>query len=159
VLDDGSWKETVRPFMNDFVSRCAGSFIEEKTHSLVWHYRNVGESIGFDRSREMITTLEVLLPHQLRVIDGNHVVEVKNVDTDKGRMAKQLVLAHPYEFVLAIGNDRTDEDMFSVLQSPDQHTVKVGKGPTGATYRLDTVSQVLSLLRTFAHPHQLADAE
>ncbi|RIV23913.1 bifunctional alpha,alpha-trehalose-phosphate synthase (UDP-forming)/trehalose-phosphatase [Fibrisoma montanum] len=150
VLGDSDWKETVRPLMNDFVSRCAGSFIEEKTHSLAWHYRNVGEELGFLRSREMVTTLEALLPHQLRVIDGNRVVEVKNADTDKGRMAKQLALASPYEFVLAIGDDRTDEDMFTALVGPNQYTIKVGRGATDANYRLDAVSQVLALLRDFA---------
>ncbi|GAB3770123.1 bifunctional alpha,alpha-trehalose-phosphate synthase (UDP-forming)/trehalose-phosphatase [Spirosoma horti] len=158
VLDDDAWKETVRPFMADFCSRCAGSFVEEKSHSLVWHYRNVGEEIGFDRSREMITTLDVLLPYQLRVIDGNKVVEVKNADTDKGRMARQLALAYPYEFVLAVGDDRTDEDLFSVLSGPEHHTIKVGQGATSALYRIESVPQVLALLREFVNHHQLTKA-
>ncbi|MCK8495150.1 bifunctional alpha,alpha-trehalose-phosphate synthase (UDP-forming)/trehalose-phosphatase [Spirosoma sp. RP8] len=153
VLDDGSWKDTVRPLMADFVSRCEGSSIEEKNHSLAWHYRSVADDIGFDRSREMLTTLMALLPHQLRVIDGNKVIEVKNVDTDKGRMAKQLAFAFPYDFVLAIGDDRTDEDMFSALAGQDQYTIKIGKGATNAAYRLDNVQQVLDLLSEFAnHP-------
>ncbi|QJW89499.1 bifunctional alpha,alpha-trehalose-phosphate synthase (UDP-forming)/trehalose-phosphatase [Spirosoma taeanense] len=159
VLDDGSWKDTVRPLMADFVSRCAGSFIEEKSHSLAWHYRNVSEAMGFDRSREMITTLQSLLPYQLRVIDGNKVVEVKNADTDKGRMAKQLAMAYPYEFVLAIGDDRTDEDLFSVLLSPTHHTIKVGRGATSAGYRLDSVPQVLALLHELVNHSQLAKTE
>ena len=159
LADDSGWKELVRPLMTDFVGRCAGSFMEEKNHSLAWHYRNVGESTGFDRSRELITTLQALLPHQLRVIDGNKVVEVKNADTDKGRMAKQLALAYPYEFVLAIGDDRTDEDMFTALSGPDQYSIKVGKGATSALFRLDSVQQVLNLLGEFAAQPRLAKAE
>ncbi len=159
VLDDGAWKEAVRPLMADFVSRCADSFIEEKNYSLAWHYRNVSEPMGFDRSRELIVTLQALLPFQLRVIDGNKVVEVKNADTDKGRMARQLAMAYPYEFTLAIGDDRTDEDTFLALRAFHAFTVKVGAGATNAAYRLNAVADVLSLLRTFAHPQQIGNTE
>lgn len=155
VLDDGDWKESVRPLMADFVSRCAESFIEEKNHSLAWHYRNVSETSGFDRSRELIATLDALLPYQLRVMDGNKVVEVKNADTDKGRVARQLALAHPYEFVMAVGDDRTDEDTFLALRGLNAYTIKVGPGATNAGYRVNTVADVLSLLRSFVHPPQL----
>ncbi|GAA4468167.1 bifunctional alpha,alpha-trehalose-phosphate synthase (UDP-forming)/trehalose-phosphatase [Nibrella saemangeumensis] len=150
LLDDGSWKEVVRPFLNDFVSRCPASFVEEKNYSLAWHYRNSDPDTGFLRSRELINTLEHLLPYQLRVLDGNKVVEIKNVDTDKGKVAKQLTLAHPYELVLAIGDDRTDEDMFCALNLTNHFTIKVGKGSTNAKHRLESVSQVISLLRELA---------
>ncbi len=148
-LDNGVWKDTVRPIMNDFVSRCAGSFVEEKAYSLAWHYRNVTENIGFDRSREMIQTLEYLLPHQLRLLDGKKVIEIKSVDTDKGKAAIQQLMARPYDFVAVIGDDQTDEDMFSALNGSDSYTIKVGRGATSAHYRLDNVQQVLTLLKEF----------
>jgi trehalose 6-phosphate synthase/phosphatase len=156
LLEEDDWKDTIRPILTDFVSRCAGSLIEEKNHSLAWHYRNVSDETGFDRSREMIITLQALLPFNLRVIDGNKVIEVKNVDTDKGRMARQLALAHPYSFVLAIGDDRTDEDMFSALTGPEQFTIKVGRGPTRAKYRIDSVQHVLSLVSELLTIHKIS---
>jgi len=150
ILDDGAWKKIVFPVLNDFVSRCPDSFVEEKSNSLAWHYRNAEDETGFVRSRELISTLENLLPYQLRVIDGNCVVEIKSTETDKGKVAKQLTLAHPYDFVLAIGDDRTDEDMFSALTLENQYTVKVGKGTTSAAYRIANVPEVLALLKDFS---------
>ncbi|MBC3788360.1 bifunctional alpha,alpha-trehalose-phosphate synthase (UDP-forming)/trehalose-phosphatase [Spirosoma utsteinense] len=149
ILDDSHWKETVRPLLEGFVSRCDGSFIDEKSHSIAWHYREVSETIGFERSRELVLTLNALLPYQLRAIDGNKVVEVKIADTDKGRMARQLAMAYPYDFVLAVGDDSTDEDMFRDLTGDGHYTVKVGRGATTAGYRLDSVKEVLSLLTAF----------
>ncbi|WP_421829425.1 bifunctional alpha,alpha-trehalose-phosphate synthase (UDP-forming)/trehalose-phosphatase [Larkinella sp.] len=150
ILDDGSWKEIVSPVLIDFVTRCPGSFIEEKSHSLAWHYRSAESETGFVRSRELITTLENLLPYQLRVIDGNCVVEIKSTETDKGKVAKQLSLARPYDFVLAIGDDRTDEDMFTALTLENQYTVKVGPGSTHAAHRVENVQEVLALLKDFS---------
>jgi trehalose 6-phosphate synthase/phosphatase len=149
ILDDGSWKQIVSPVLIDFVTRCPGSFVEEKSHSLAWHYRSSESETGFVRSRELINTLENLLPYQLRVIDGNCVVEIKSTETDKGKVAKQLSLARPYDFVLAIGDDRTDEDMFSALTQENQYTVKVGPGTSSAAYRVENVQEVLSLLKDF----------
>jgi len=146
-LDDGAWKTIVQPVLDEFVSRCPGSFVEEKSHSLAWHYRNSDEETGFTRSRELISTLGHLLPATLRVLDGNRVIEVKSTETDKGKVARQLALAYPYEFVLAIGDDRTDEDMFVNLTQPNEYTIKVGRGSTSALYRLNGVGDVLSLLR------------
>ncbi|GAB3316845.1 bifunctional alpha,alpha-trehalose-phosphate synthase (UDP-forming)/trehalose-phosphatase [Larkinella ripae] len=150
ILDDGSWKQIVSPVLIDFVTRCPGSFVEEKSHSLAWHYRSAESETGFVRSRELINTLENLLPYQLRVIDGNCVVEIKSTETDKGKVAKQLSLARPYDFVLAIGDDRTDEDMFSALTLENQYTVKVGPGTTNAAFRLENVQEVLGLLKDFS---------
>ncbi|GAA4407940.1 bifunctional alpha,alpha-trehalose-phosphate synthase (UDP-forming)/trehalose-phosphatase [Nibrella viscosa] len=150
LLDDDSWKALVRPFLNDFASRCPDAFIEEKNYSLAWHYRNADPDTGFIRSRELIHTLEHLLPYQLRVLDGNKVVEIKNVDTDKGKVARQLALAHPYELVVAIGDDRTDEDMFCALTLKNHFTIKVGRGSTNARHRVENVSQVLALLKELA---------
>ncbi|GAB3909679.1 bifunctional alpha,alpha-trehalose-phosphate synthase (UDP-forming)/trehalose-phosphatase [Larkinella knui] len=150
ILDDGSWKTIVSPLLIDFVTRCPGSFVEEKSHSLAWHYRSAESETGFVRSRELINTLENLLPYQLRVIDGNCVVEIKSTETDKGKVAKQLSLARPYDFVLAIGDDRTDEDMFSALKLENQYTIKVGPGTTNAAYRIESVGEVLALLKDFS---------
>jgi len=150
VLDDGAWKEIVAPLLAEFVSRCPGSFVEEKSHSLAWHYRNAPEEMGFVRSRELISTLENILSDQLRVLDGNKVVEIKSAETDKGKVARQLSLAHPYDFVLVIGDDRTDEDMFAALTLPQHHTVKVGRGTTTARYRVGGVGEVLGLLGELA---------
>src|SRR5690606_37962840 len=43
---DDSWKEDIRQIMEYYVLRTPGAFIEEKHHSLVWHYRKVESGLG-----------------------------------------------------------------------------------------------------------------
>jgi trehalose 6-phosphate synthase/phosphatase len=40
INDNGLWKKTVFPILNQITSVCPESFVEEKTYSLAWHYRN-----------------------------------------------------------------------------------------------------------------------
>ncbi|RAJ94126.1 trehalose 6-phosphate synthase/phosphatase [Larkinella arboricola] len=151
--DETHWKASVRPHLEEVVNRCAGSFIEEKATTLAWHYRNAEERIGFERSRELLFTLTQLLPHGLRVLDGHKVVEIKSVDWDKGKLAERLIAANPYDFVLAIGDDQTDEDMLAVLTEKHHYPIKVGEGATVAAFRVSDVGQVLTLLNAFVkHP-------
>ncbi len=46
---------------------------------------------------------------------------------------------------MAIGDDKTDEDLFEVLPS-SAFSIKVGLGPTKARFNLSSQSQVLPLL-------------
>ncbi|MDQ3222621.1 MAG: bifunctional alpha,alpha-trehalose-phosphate synthase (UDP-forming)/trehalose-phosphatase, partial [Gemmatimonadota bacterium] len=49
--------------------------------------------------------------------------------------------------VLAIGDDRTDEDLFAALP-PEAITIRVGPGPTRARFRVDGVAAVRALLQS-----------
>lgn len=159
-LPDGTWQENPDAFhpewranifqaMNLAVQRCPGAFIEEKTHSLAWHYRNAPPDLGFARSRELIETLMATVGNQLQVIDGNRVVEVRVAGVDKGSVASRLASADQYDFILAIGDDRTDEDMFRAL-TDRAVTIKVGQQKTLARYSLPDTAAVLSFLQRFA---------
>jgi trehalose 6-phosphate synthase/phosphatase len=143
---DQSWKPLIRPSFEMFVQRCPGSFVEEKNHTLAWHYRNVDPELGFVRSRELLDNLYHLIRNaQLQVIDGNKVIEVRVAGVDKGSAARKLLQQKPAEFVLVIGDDKTDEDMFQALEH-SAVTIKVGQGITQAQYILPTQRQVLELL-------------
>ncbi len=146
------WKEEIRPVMQKFVSRCVGSFIEEKTNTIAWHYRNTHPDLGFSRSRELINNLTQMLQNTLlQVIDGNKVVEVRMSGFDKGIMALKIVNETNPDFVLCIGDDTTDEDMFKAL-GPDAFTLKVSNGPTAAHYTVLSQLNVLPLLNELTQP-------
>jgi trehalose 6-phosphate synthase/phosphatase len=141
------WKEQIRPLLELFVTRCVGSFIEEKGNTLAWHYRNTHPDLGFNRSRELRNSLSQLTTNTpLQVIDGNKVLEVRLMGIDKGATAQKLVRHFQPDFTLCIGDDTTDEDMFRVLRD-EAYTVKIGGGSTGAKYTLLSQIQVLPLLR------------
>jgi trehalose 6-phosphate synthase/phosphatase len=146
------WKDQVRRIMQLFVTRCAGSFIEEKTNTLAWHYRNTQVDLGFARSRELINNLSQLIQNTpLQVIDGNKVVEIRMAGFDKGTITLRILNEAQPDFVLCIGDDTTDEDMFKVLEDPaytaNTYTIKIGSRGTAAKYTLPTQQQVLPLLK------------
>lgn len=151
VIDlDSSWKLIFKPVLELFTQRSPGSFIENKKHTLVWHYRNVETGLGFSRSRELLDSLHHLIRNtELNVIDGNRVIEIRKTGVDKGSVARQLVDRNTYDFVLAIGDDKTDEDMFLQLQE-DAFTVKIGSGQTAARYYITRQSDAINLLQKLA---------
>src|ERR1700741_3260974 len=114
--------------MQLFVIRCAGSFIEEKTNTIAWHYRNTQAGLGFSRSRELLNTLSQLIQNTtLQVIDGNKVGEVRIGGFDKGATALEKLQPMEPDFVLCMGDDPTHEDMFKALEG-EAYTIKVNNG-------------------------------
>lgn len=148
---DDEWKSAIRPTLELFATRCPGSFVEEKKFTLTWHYRNVERDLGFVRSRELLDNLYHLIRNaNLHVIDGNKVIEVRIAGIDKGVAVKKIIADHATDFILAIGDDRTDEDMFRAL-SDSGITIKVGSGHTQARYYLPNHREVLQLLSQLVH--------
>jgi trehalose 6-phosphate synthase/phosphatase len=142
------WKEEIRRIMQLFVLRCAGSFIEEKTNTLAWHYRNTQTGLGFTRSRELLNTLSQLIQNTtLQVIDGNKVVEVRIAGFDKGATALKIIGEMDPDFIFCMGDDTTDEDMFKALEG-EAYTIKVNSGASAAQYTILSQRQALPLLRS-----------
>jgi trehalose 6-phosphate synthase/phosphatase len=152
IIDD--WKEQIRPLMQTFVDRCAGSFIEEKKSTLAWHYRNAHPEMGFSRSRELRNNLMQLVTNtSLQVIDGNKVLEVRMIGVDKGATAMKLLSEIQPDFVLCLGDDTTDEDMFKMLRGRG-YTIKIGRGNTAAQYAIVSQHDVFPFLSRFVQPHK-----
>ncbi|MDV3310650.1 MAG: bifunctional alpha,alpha-trehalose-phosphate synthase (UDP-forming)/trehalose-phosphatase [Cyclobacteriaceae bacterium] len=146
---DQGWKQVIRPTLELFAQRSPGSFIEEKNHTLAWHYRNVERDLGFIRSRELLDSLFHLIRNaSLQVIDGNKVIEVRVAGVDKGVAATKLLSEACSDFTLVIGDDKTDEDMFRAL-SDRAITIKVGHGHTQARYSIPDQSAVIPFFKQF----------
>ncbi|HEY4286449.1 MAG TPA: bifunctional alpha,alpha-trehalose-phosphate synthase (UDP-forming)/trehalose-phosphatase [Puia sp.] len=146
------WKDEIRRVMQLFVIRCAGSFIEEKRNTIAWHYRNTQTGLGFSRSRELLNTLSQLIQNTtLQVIDGNRVVEVRISGFDKGASALKIINETDPDFVLCLGDDTTDEDMFKALEG-EAYTIKVNNGASAAQYTILSQQQVLPLLNSLTVP-------
>ncbi|MGZ3839365.1 MAG: bifunctional alpha,alpha-trehalose-phosphate synthase (UDP-forming)/trehalose-phosphatase [Flavisolibacter sp.] len=146
------WKEQIRPIMQLFVDRCAGSFIEEKKSTLAWHYRNTHSELGFSRSRQLRNSLLQLITNtSLQVIDGNKVLEVRMIGVDKGTTATNILGNLQPDFILCIGDDTTDEDMFRLLRETG-YTVKIGRGNTAAQYTILSQREVFPFLKKFLGP-------
>lgn len=149
ILDNFEWKKTIIPILNQITSKCEESFIEEKFFSITWHYRNANPYLGYASSRELITLLEkVIHTFNLKILDGNKVVEILTKETGKGIAVKKLFEQSKYDFILSIGDDVTDEEMFKYfLKHSNAYTIKVGEGRTFARYKLSNIIEVASLLK------------
>ncbi len=152
-VNHASWKNILRSFMNRITLSCPNSFIEEKQNSLTWHYRNVSSGSGYYYSRKLIRLMEpVIHSFNLKILDGNKVVEVMPNEIGKGKAVKKIIEQNDYDFILSIGDDKTDEEMFEVLLlNPDAITIKVGKGSTFAKHKLNNVDEVLVLLEQLVY--------
>lgn len=145
-----SWKPTVRPVLDSLVERTPGSFVEEKDFTLAWHYRNIDNELGANRVREIRDELIYLTAnHDLQVLEGNKVVEIRNAGVNKGKAVSLWLNKQSWDFMLAIGDDHTDEDTFLALPE-HAYTVKVGLARTNAKFNVRTVEEARALLTALA---------
>jgi trehalose 6-phosphate synthase/phosphatase len=139
------WQKEVLRLFQKYADLTPGAFVEQKDWAVVWHYRAASPYY----SRKHLVILQRLLKpilkaHRLKLKNGLKVLEVHPADVSKGRVSQEWLI-HDHDFILAIGDDVTDEDMFAALP-PQAYSVKVGHGQTLARFRVGGVDDVLKLL-------------
>jgi trehalose 6-phosphate synthase/phosphatase len=143
-----TWIPMIRPIIDSYVDRTPGSFLEEKNYSLVWHYRRAEAELGELRANELKDELtQMIANHNLEIMEGNKVVEVKTGGINKGVAANRLLVSMKADFIMAIGDDWTDEFLFRELPE-GSITIKVGLKHTSANYKLETVDAVRAFLKS-----------
>jgi trehalose 6-phosphate synthase/phosphatase len=149
LIDSGKWKNAITPLLDQMTLKCQGSYIEEKYFSLTWHYRNAESSSGYSHSRELISLAEKHISfYNLKILDGNKVVEIMLSEIGKGIAVKKLLKKEKYDYILSIGDDVTDEEIFELfLTDANSFTIKVGNEATLAKYKFDSVSDVILFLK------------
>ena len=145
----GAWREPALGILHDITARTPGSLIEVKSVALAWHYRMADREAGERRANELRLHLSQLLSNQpVEILAGHKVVEIRPYGIHKGRIVPHLSPERlASTTVLAMGDDRTDEDLFAALP-PDSISVKVGPGPTQARFRIDGVPAARALLQS-----------
>ena len=136
------WMKSIKPVIEYYIDRTPGTFMEEKKYSLVWHYRKADPELGTLRANELKDELSSFIAnHDLEILEGKKVIEVKNSGFNKGRAALRLIQQKLYDFILGIGDDWTDEYLFEELPE-DSVTIKVGLQNTYAKYNFETFKEV-----------------
>ena len=143
---DNKWKKMVQPILEFYVDQTPGSFIENKNFSIVWHYRKSDPDLGIQRAWELKDQLMDLISNlNLQIMDGDKVLEIKCSGINKGRAAAYKIGDEKFDFMLAIGDDWTDEYTFETM--PDSaYTIKVGTKNTKARFYVESVNDVIELL-------------
>ena len=136
-LSNTTWLPDARQIMEEFVGQTPGSFVEEKTAAIAWHYRQAVRGFGEAQARELrIALSRAMVDRPVEIIEGKKVLEIRPKGADKGAIVKWLLSHGPTPtLILACGDDRTDEEMFAMLP-PDAITMHVGPGATLAKHRI-----------------------
>jgi trehalose 6-phosphate synthase/phosphatase len=144
------WKDEIHSVLELYVDRTPGSFIEEKDYSLVWHYRKADPEFALMRVAELKELLMKLTESfDLGIVEGNKALEIKTAGINKGRAALNWISKQDWDFIMAVGDDITDEDIYEVL--PDgAYSIMVGFGASTAKYNVPSVNNVRSLLKEMA---------
>jgi trehalose 6-phosphate synthase/phosphatase len=149
VLD---WRGPVLALMRAHAARTPGAHVEEKSVGLAWHHRAAEPSAGAAQARALERRLAALLADgPAEVLIGDQVVEVRPRGVEKGGVVRRLAGAAPEALLVALGDDRTDEDMFAALP-PGGLAVHVGQAPSGAGLRLRGVAEARAFLRALVAP-------
>ncbi|MCE1164784.1 MAG: bifunctional alpha,alpha-trehalose-phosphate synthase (UDP-forming)/trehalose-phosphatase [Bacteroidetes bacterium] len=145
-LDDG-WKGKIKPVLDNYTNLLAGSFYEEKSHSIVWHFRKSDKVYGEMVANELTDSLKNITSRMnLQALRGKNIVEIRNIGIDKGTAVKDFRIDSNYDFILSIGDDWTDEDMFRALPS-NAYSIKVGMEKSYSKFNLHNYQEVRSLLK------------
>ena len=145
---NASWKKETLSLLERYVNRTPGSFVEEKDYSLVWHYRKVETGLGEVRTRELTSHLKYMTANEnLDVLEGDMIVEIKNSEINKGKAAQKLMEIYPEaDFLLALGDDFTDEDTFKAMPE-EAYTIKVGTSASEAKFSVNSYKEVRKLFK------------
>ncbi|KAF6151693.1 hypothetical protein GIB67_001976 [Kingdonia uniflora] len=163
---DFDWKQTVEPVMKLYTETTDGSTIETKESALVWHYQYADPDFGSCQAKELLDHLESVLANEpVSVKSGQHIVEVKPQGVCKGLVAEHLLATMRQkgmlpDFVLCIGDDQSDEDMFEVISSAvagptlspvaEVFACTVGQKPSKAKYYLEDTTEIVKMLQGLA---------
>jgi trehalose 6-phosphate synthase/phosphatase len=147
------WKEKIRPILKLYVDRLPGAMLEEKEFSLAWHYRRAEPELASLRAKELLDDIAAYTRNvDVQVLEGNKVLEIRNAGVSKGIAALEWMRwmrGERPEFILAIGDDWTDEDLFRALPS-SAYSVRIGLAKTSARYHLTSHTAVRRVLRELA---------
>jgi len=140
------WDEEILDIIQRTIDKTPRSELEIKNTALVWHYRNSDIWLAEMREKQLVNQLiGPVSRHNLQIMRGNKIVEIKSPDYNKGSELKRLLEKEDYDFVLAIGDDTTDDDMFLALPEGGI-SIKVGDFSEAAEFRLPWQSEVVPFL-------------
>ncbi|MBN1633444.1 MAG: bifunctional alpha,alpha-trehalose-phosphate synthase (UDP-forming)/trehalose-phosphatase [Ignavibacteria bacterium] len=148
---DNRWKKNILTIISKYTDLLPGSFIEDKENSIAWHYRNSDPEQSRFRAQEVYDNLLMLTQKKkVELLKGNKVLEIKSSLVSKGNMALKFLNDFKYDFILALGDDETDEEMFKSLPE-SAYTIKVGLSFSFAKYNLIDINEVINLLKRITY--------
>ncbi|KAI8372791.1 glycosyltransferase family 20-domain-containing protein [Radiomyces spectabilis] len=153
---DLSWQPAVKEIFQYYTERTPDAYIETKDVSIVWHYRTrAGPDAHYIawQAAECQNHIadSVNKNFAVRIVAGHTNIEVLPAEITKSNVINRIFQDIQPDFVLSIGDDRSDEDMFAYLnkqKGPRVFTCTVGMRSTDAKYYIPNVEEVLCTIES-----------
>lgn len=131
-------KETLAPVL----AQHSDLLLEDKGLTLALHYRQAPQLAYY--VQRLMNQLAEDADAGLEVQHGKCVAEIKPSGIDKGTAVAEYLSESPFKGrrPVFIGDDLNDEHGFAEVNRLDGISIKVGKGPSCARYRLPDVAAV-----------------
>jgi trehalose 6-phosphate phosphatase len=138
--------QAVRTRLAKVIARHPRLLAEFKGVSVALHYRAAPRLAGY--AHRLMRKLQSSFLSGYVVQAGKRVVELKPAGKDKGIAISELMQEAPFagRVPVFLGDDSTDELGFAVVNEMNGHSIKVGKGKSCATWRLEDVAAVRNWL-------------
>lgn len=142
--------EKLRALFMEFARGHEGLLVEDKGSTLAIHYRKAPQLAAAVR-RTMTEQVAATGTRTYRLQPGKQLLELKPDGRDKGTAIRDYMAERPFKgrCPVFIGDDRTDERGFAVVDDLGGWSVKVGDGTTRARYHLRDVRAVRAWLAAF----------
>jgi len=153
------WMSLAYPSLKALEFQYNGSFVERKKYSLAWHYRAISDIITRDIKTQILNAVEELPgSEKFLIYDSEYAIELRTPGIDKGSFLLNWIGNRIFDFILAVGDEDTDEDLFKVLQG-NYYTIRVGACEhSWANYRLARQEDVLSFLQFFRRENRIENS-
>jgi trehalose 6-phosphate synthase/phosphatase len=110
----------------------------------------VDPELASARANQLHETLRDFVSNtSIALLEGDKTIEVKNVEVNKGIAALDWISRRKWDFILAIGDDKTDEDTFGILPE-SAYSIKVGFDSSQAKLHVQSYNESRSLLKDFS---------
>lgn len=142
-----TWKDRIRPMLENVTGRVAGSHVEEKPEGLAWHYRGADPESATWQAHELYQHLgEIMADENLEIMRGNKVLEIRPSGISKAHGLGTVIgrRSERPDLIVIAGDDVTDETMFRAF--PGTLSVLVGARPSAASFRVETPAHFRALL-------------
>jgi trehalose 6-phosphate synthase/phosphatase len=141
-----SWMDKIQPILEVYADRIPGSFVEIKEFSLVWHFRMADPEIASLKAKELVDVLVNFTANiDVQILPGNKIIEVRNAGINKGDASQHWLTKGGYDFIMAMGDDLTDEDLFKSMPE-SAYSLKVGSDKSLARFIIKDSNDALDLL-------------
>ncbi|WP_430612543.1 bifunctional alpha,alpha-trehalose-phosphate synthase (UDP-forming)/trehalose-phosphatase [Flavobacterium sp. JP2137] len=143
------WKSEVVKLFHLF--SLPGTIIEDKDNSVAWHYRKVSFAGIIEWKNNLIKALEYMTKnYNCEILQGDCVLEIKPLHYSKGSISQRIISEIQPDFIMAVGDDVTDETIFNILDQ-EQVSVKIGDKQTKAKYFIKCQTQVIPLIDSISN--------